>query len=97
MAMELELSQSNYGRLEKDDSRLTAPKLLKIAEVLKVSVAYLFNESIAKIINQHNNQIPSAYNVEHFYNQNQEIHNALINQLKDEISFLRAQLEKAPS
>lgn len=36
MAMELEVSQSNYGRLEKDDSRLTVPKLIKIAEVLEV-------------------------------------------------------------
>lgn len=31
MAMGLELTQSSYGRLEKDDRRLTVPKLLKIA------------------------------------------------------------------
>jgi transcriptional regulator with XRE-family HTH domain len=38
MAMELEITQSNYGRLEKSDSRLTVPKLLKIAEVLEVTI-----------------------------------------------------------
>jgi len=44
MAMELILTQSTYGRLEKNDKRLTAPKLIKIAEILNVSVSYLFGE-----------------------------------------------------
>lgn len=35
MAMELEVSQSNYGRLEKDDSRLTVPKLIKLQRCWK--------------------------------------------------------------
>ncbi|WP_311316862.1 helix-turn-helix domain-containing protein [Elizabethkingia anophelis] len=29
MAYELDISQSNYGRLEKQDSRLTVPKIQK--------------------------------------------------------------------
>lgn len=29
MAYELDISQNNYGRLEKDDRRLNVPKILK--------------------------------------------------------------------
>jgi transcriptional regulator with XRE-family HTH domain len=44
MAHELDITQSNYGRLEKDDERLNVPKLKKIAEILQVSVIFLFDE-----------------------------------------------------
>ena len=82
MALELELTQSNYGRLEKDDKRLTVPKVLKIAEVLNVNVSYLFNEQTSKVIHQHNNtnEIQSAYNVENLYQNNKEITDKLIEQ-----------------
>jgi transcriptional regulator with XRE-family HTH domain len=82
MALELELTQSNYGRLEKDDKRLTVPKLQKIAEVLKVSIAYLFNEQTSKIIHQHDNENPSAYNVENLFQNNKEVTDKLIAQLE---------------
>ncbi len=80
MALELELTQSNYGRLEKDDKRLTVPKLLKIAEVLKVSIGYLFNEQTSKVIHQHDNQNPSAYNVENLFQNNKETTDKLLEQ-----------------
>ena len=82
MALELELTQSNYGRLEKDDKRLTVPKIIKISEVLNVNVSYLFNERTAKVIHQHNNnnESPSAYNVENLYQSNKEITDKLIEQ-----------------
>ena len=44
MAYELNISQSNYGRLEKDDRRLNIPKIEKIAEVLDISISLLFGE-----------------------------------------------------
>jgi transcriptional regulator with XRE-family HTH domain len=80
MALELNLTQSNYGRLEKDDKRLTVPKLQKISEVLKVSVSFLFNEQVSKVIHQHDNENPSAYNVENLYQNNKEISDKLIEQ-----------------
>ena len=49
LAQELGLQQSSYGRLEKNDERLTVPKLLIIAEVLKVPVAVLFGEKTGNI------------------------------------------------
>lgn len=52
MAYHLEMSEANYGRLEKDDARLNLPKLNKIAEVLEVNISFLFNEKSANIIHQ---------------------------------------------
>ena len=101
MAMELDLTQSNYGRLEKDDRRLTAPKLLKIAEILKLSVALLFGEQVAKVINQNNNDNSNGYNVENLFQNNKDAYDALakqyenqISMLKDEVSFLRSVINK---
>jgi len=99
MASELDITQSNYGRLEKNDNRLTAPKLLKIAQILNVSISYLFNEQTSKVIHQQHNDSPSAYNVENLYQDNKEIYDKLINShknqivnQKEEIQFLRNQL-----
>ncbi len=80
IALELELTQSNYGRLEKDDRRLTVPKLIKISEVLQVSISSLFNEQTSKVIHQHNNENPSAYNVENLFQNNKETTDKLIEQ-----------------
>lgn len=80
MAFELDLTQSNYGRLEKDDKRLTVPKLQKISEILKVSVSFLFNEQMSKVIHQHDNENPSAYNVENLYQNNKETTDKLVEQ-----------------
>ena len=85
MAFEFNLTQSNYGRLEKDDRRLSAPKLEKIAEILEITISYLFNENTSKIIHQTNNEKAEAYNVETIVNADKDH----INSLKEEISFLR--------
>ena len=90
MAMELVLTQSNYGRLEKDDKRLTAPKLQKISEVLEVSISYLFGEKSSKVIHQTNNEKAEAYNVDTIIQADKEH----IQTLKNEIVFLRKLIGK---
>ena len=55
---------------------------MRLAEVLKVSIAYLFNEQTSKIIHQHDNENPSAYNVENLFQNNKEITDKLIEQLE---------------
>ncbi len=85
MAMELNITQSSYGRLEKNDNRLTVPKLTKIAKVLDVSIAYLFDEKTAKVIQQQHNENAQAYNVETIINSDKEH----IVSLREEIVFLK--------
>lgn len=86
----LELTQSSYGRLEKDDNRLTIPKLLKIAEILEVKIGQLVGEVSEKSIHQTSNQTANAYNTESVIYADPDH----INSLKEEILFLRNLLDK---
>jgi transcriptional regulator with XRE-family HTH domain len=87
MAHQLDVTQSNYGRLEKDDRRLNVVKLLKIVRILNVNISYLFNEVISELQEDDNTV---------FNNANKEVYDILveslraeIQHLKDEINFLR--------
>ena len=87
MALQLDVTQSNYGRLEKDDRRLNVVKLLKIARILNVNINYLFND----VASEGSDQEPVA-----FTNANKEVYDILVESLraevqhlKDEVSFLR--------
>lgn len=91
IADELNISQSNYGRLEKEDRRLTVPKLKIIAKVLNVSIAFLFDEKNAKIINQQHNESAMAYNVETLIQADKDH----IESLRNEIKFLRSIVDKS--
>lgn len=83
MALHLDVTQSNYGRLEKDDRRLNVVKLLKIVRILDVNISYIFNETM-------NGEGGT------FSTSNKEVYDILvesltseIQHLKDEINFLR--------
>lgn len=87
MAHQLDVTQSNYGRLEKDDRRLNVVKLLKIVRILNVNISYLFNE----VLNEAQEDETAS-----FSNANKEVYDILveslraeIQHLKDEINFLR--------
>lgn len=87
MALQLDVTQSNYGRLEKDDRRLNVVKLLKIVRILDINIMYLFNG----VLNE-NQQAESA----NFNSTNKEVYDILVESLraevqhlKDEVSFLR--------
>lgn len=88
MALELDVAQSNYGRLEKDDNRITIPKLLKIAELLDVSISYLFSEKAGNIIH-HNRGDNAQASINAIYSDKEHIKS-----LKEEIQFLREIMDK---
>lgn len=82
MAIHLDVTQSNYGRLEKDDRRLNVVKLLKIVQILDVNINYLFNEII-------NDAEPG----EDMFNQaNKEVYEILVESLKAEIQHLKEEI-----
>lgn len=93
MAMQLDVTQSNYGRLEKDDRRLNVVKLLKIVRILDVNVTYLFNDYIQSNNNQDSNELFSQANKE-VYDILVESLRAEISHLKEEISFLRVMVKQ---
>lgn len=83
MAAQLDVTQSNYGRLEKDDRRLNVVKLLKIARLLDVNLMYLFNgmpEAGAQIADAAINQT------------NKEVYDILVESLRSEIQHLKEEV-----
>jgi len=88
IADEMGITQSSYGRLEKNDNRLTATKLTKISEILNVSISTLFGEKAANIIHENKGDNAQAH-IDTFIQQDKEY----IESLKDEIRFLRRMLE----
>lgn len=83
MAHELEITQSSYGRLEKDDNRLTVPKLQKITEVLNISISVLFGEKAGNILYENNgSNVQTGTLIQNYEKEH-------IQSLKEEITFLR--------
>lgn len=89
IANEMGVTQSSYGRLEKDDRRLTVEKIMKISEILNVSVSILFGEKASNIIHENKGDNAQAQ-IGSLILQDKEH----INSLKEEISFLRKLLEE---
>jgi len=88
IAEEMGITQSSYGRLEKDDNRLTATKLMKISEILNISVSVLFGEKATNVIHENKGDNAQAQ-IGTFVQQDKEH----IESLKEEIKFLRKILE----
>ena len=88
IADEMGITQSSYGRLEKDDNRLTATKLIKISGILNVSVSVLFGEKATNVIHENKGDNAQAH-IGTFVQKDKEH----IESLKEEIKFLRKILD----
>ena len=84
MATELGITQSSYGRLEKNDNRITVTKLIRISEILNVSVSVLFGEKATNVIHENKGDNAQAQ-IGTLVQQDKEH----IESLKEEIRFLR--------
>lgn len=83
MASQLDVTQSNYGRLEKDDRRLNVVKLLKIARILDVNINYLFNDVASA---------DTTTNGDNFNQANKEVYDILVDSLRAEIHHLKEEI-----
>lgn len=88
MAVQLDVTQSNYGRLEKDDRRLNVVKLLKIARILDVNIMYMFN-GMAESGNEQPKESGLTQTNKEVYEILVESLRAEIQHLKEEVNFLR--------
>jgi transcriptional regulator with XRE-family HTH domain len=89
MAVSLDMTQSNYARLEKDDNRISVPRLIVIAKTLDISVTELVGEKANNVVNQSNNQEAVTYLQSNFQADREHIQT-----LKDEIEYLKKMLDK---
>jgi len=87
IADDMGITQSSYGRLEKDDNRLTVTKLIRISEILNVSISTLFGEKATNVIHENNGDNAQA-NIGTLIQDKEHIES-----LKEEIRFLRKILE----
>lgn len=83
MASQLDVTQSNYGRLEKDDRRLNVVKLLKIARILDVNINYLFNDVASS---------DTSVTSDNFNQANKEVYDILVDSLRAEIHHLKEEI-----
>ncbi|MBC6399600.1 MAG: helix-turn-helix transcriptional regulator [Ekhidna sp.] len=98
MAVKLKMSQRNYSRIEKEESKLDLQKLQQIGEILEVTPVQLIGFDDRIIFNQNNNkEAPNIYNnhfPEKMHRLLQEQYEKRIKQLEDEVAFLRTLVEK---
>jgi len=95
VADEMGLTQSSYGRMEMNDNRLTANRLIRISEILNVSISTLFGEKAQNIIHENKGDNAQAQigtlvqpDKEHIESLKEEI-----KFLKEEINFLRRMVD----
>ncbi len=96
MATELGISQAAYTNIEKNESKLTVERLLKISEILEKPTYYFFETSPNNIYNQTFSENAYGGHIENLYHDNKETQTRLaesyetsIKNLKEEIAFLR--------
>ena len=89
IAAALDMTQSNYARLEKDDNRISVTRLIVIAKTLETTVTELVGEKANNVINQHNNQEAITY-----LNANFQADKDHITSLKEEIEYLKKMLDR---
>jgi transcriptional regulator with XRE-family HTH domain len=89
MAASLDMTQSNYARLEKDDNRISIPRLIVIAKTLDITVTELVGEKANNVVNQSNNNEAVTYLQSTFQPDKEHIQT-----LKDEIDYLKKMLDK---
>ncbi|MEO6283581.1 MAG: helix-turn-helix transcriptional regulator [Dyadobacter sp.] len=95
MAQKLEMTQAGYGKIERNESELSYPKLLKIAEVFKVTVEDIINFNEKMIFNVMHNQTGNGYVVNNgLSDQEKKLYEQIIEQQKEEIIFLKKIIEK---
>jgi transcriptional regulator with XRE-family HTH domain len=61
LAAALDITQSNYERLEKDDNRISVPRLIVIARTLETTVTELVGEKANTVVNQDHNHEAVTY------------------------------------
>jgi transcriptional regulator with XRE-family HTH domain len=88
LASALDITQSNYARLEKDDNRISVPRLIIIANTLETTVTELVGEKANTVVNQNTQRDAFAYFQSTFQTDKEHIQT-----LKDEIEYLKKMVD----
>lgn len=95
MATKLDMSQSGYGKIERDETEISYQKLEKIAEVFGIKVEDIINFNEKLVFNVMHNQTGNGYVINQgISDKEKELYDQIIAQQKDEIAYLRGLIEK---
>jgi transcriptional regulator with XRE-family HTH domain len=89
LASVMDITQSNYARLEKDDNRISVPRLIIIAKTLETTVTDLVGENTNTVVNQNTQRDAFAYFQSTFQSDKEHMQT-----LKDEIEYLKMMIDK---
>lgn len=94
VAEKLGISQPAYAKIEKGQTKIDIDRLNKISEILSIDILDLLDSKY--VLNTFNNKDSSQAIgiVENLHQDNREISNQLINQLKEENSILRSEVDR---
>ena len=94
MAHELSITPAAYRKIEIGETKLTVERLFQISKILSASLPELL-EIGHDLFQQTNNENSIGYlqKIENFYQESKEISKALIENLKDEITHLKSEIE----
>ncbi|HYG40555.1 MAG TPA: helix-turn-helix transcriptional regulator [Cytophagales bacterium] len=93
MADALGISQNAYSKIESNQTKLTAERLEKVAEILAVPVDLILDNE-KQIFNLDNTKIDNFYGyIENLFQENREAHNQTINTLQEQINVMVKQNE----
>ena len=96
MAAKLKMSQRQYSRIEKEETKLDLQKLEEIGKVLEVTPVQLMGFDEKQIFNQYNNQNATTNGVyhNHFPEELKAQYEKQIASLESEITFLKKVIEE---
>ena len=95
MAMELNISDSAYRKIENNQTKLSLDKFLQIAKILDVQINDLLGEKSHREYHQYNNDqgtFIGHQEFENYYQENKEITHKLINSLETNIKYLQEEI-----
>jgi transcriptional regulator with XRE-family HTH domain len=92
MAQNLNLSPNGYGKIERDEVDITMGRLEAIAKIFEMDMFQVMSFDEKQIFNITNSQNSYAYGfVQSLQTSSHEMCQTLINQLQDEVKYLRVQ------
>jgi transcriptional regulator with XRE-family HTH domain len=96
MALEMNISQVSYSKLENGITKLTVERLFRIAEILEVDICVLLGIEQKYLLNETNKDNSTGYlqQIDNFYQENKEVYEKLIQTKDEQITFLKEMLDK---
>ena len=96
IASELNMSLSNYSKIERGEIDLTLSRITEIAKILEVSILQLMNFDSSQIFNISNNELVQSVGAKseiiNFYGS--ELQSKYIQNLEEQVKLLKAIIEK---